>query len=300
MKCSLCGKDAVFGKPYFCEFHFKDNFTKTVEKTISDYGLLSKKDKVIVGVSGGKDSLAVLFVLKDLGYDVTGLLIDEGIAGYRDKKIEFVAPLLKTRKIPLKIVSFEQELGYTLDDAVKLLDTIPCTICGVFRRYLLNRHARGFDAIATGHNTDDESQAIMMNLFKNTPTLLARQGPLTGTIHSKGFVKRIKPLYYLTEKETMTYTFLEGLTSPFIECTHVTGSFRAEVRDLLNEQEILHPGTKKNILTFHKEKIAGIRTTQKGTATECSRCGEPTAGEICQTCLLVSTITKAFKQKNTP
>ena len=128
---------------------------------------------------------------------------------------------------------------------LKILDVKPCTICGVFRRYLLNKKSKdlGFTRLATGHNLDDECQSIMMNQFKNNIQASARLGPRVGVKENKSFVQRIKPLYLCTEKEVTTYAFVNNLLEEFIECPNVAKSYRAQVRDMLNDFEQKFPGT---------------------------------------------------------
>jgi tRNA(Ile)-lysidine synthase TilS/MesJ len=172
-------------------------------------------DRVCVAVSGGKDSMSLLYVLNKKKYNVTALAIDEGIGDYRDKTLKTMKNFCVKNKIPYKIVSFKKEFGKTLDKIMEQHKERPCTICGVFRRYLLNSRSCGFDVLATGHNMDDEAQAILMNLIKTNISLFHRLGPVSGYIKSRKFTKRVKPFYFCLEKEIMVYSFLNNLNSEF-------------------------------------------------------------------------------------
>ncbi|HAB51479.1 MAG TPA: tRNA lysidine(34) synthetase TilS, partial [Ignavibacteriales bacterium] len=74
-----------------------------------------------------------------------------------------------------------------MDEMLKILKVKPCTICGIFRRYLLNKKSKELKLtkLATGHNLDDEAQSIMMNQMKNNMNASARLGPKTGISNDK-------------------------------------------------------------------------------------------------------------------
>lgn len=283
MNCS-CGKKAVIRE--LCKEHFVEFFEQTVVDTIASHQLLKKDERVAVAASGGKDSMTVLFLLKKLGYNITALAVDEGVAGYRDKSLEDLQVFCDNNNIPLLVVSYKDEFGKDLDTILKEQDVRPCSICGVFRRYLLNKFGKQFDVLATGHNADDESQAILMNLTRANVSLFPRGGPKT-TSNGKGFVKRVKPLYFLTEKEVMTYAFLHNLTRAFSECPYAPTAYRATVREVLNEYERKHPGAKRNVLNHYLK----VRVRDDVSTTDsCPTCGEPSASGTCKACRLKESI----------
>lgn len=283
MKCVKCKNDSVFENPNYCKDHFIEYFEKKVKDTIKKFNLLSKKDKVVVAVSGGKDSTTILYLLHKFGYDVTALAIDEGIKGYRPKTLKDLKEFCAENKIKLKIVSFKDNFNRTLDEAVKHKQyaDAPCTVCGTFRRYLLNKHAKGFTKIATGHNLDDEAQAILMNLTKGHVNLLSRLGPIS-TI-KKGFTQRIKPLYFCTEKEVRIYSLLKGFNITFVECPYAHVSYRSKIRDLLNDYENKHIGTKLNIVN-HFLEIKDKIITKPVKMYFCTICDQPSLTQICKAC----------------
>lgn len=277
---------AVYGK--LSKEAFVKEFEERVKKTITEYKLLKKKDKVIVAASGGKDSTVLLYLLKKLGYAVTALAIDEGIKGYRDKNLDDLKKFCKKEQIHLKIVSFKQAFGKDLDKILKLKQHHPCSVCGTFRRTLMNRHAKGFDAIATGHNADDESQSVLMNLTRANIDLFPRGGPVT-TSKAKGFVRRIKPLYFCTEKEILTYALLHNLATEWNECPYAGQAYRNDVREVLNAREATHPGAKKKVLEHYLKVKKGIRP-QESVAVPCVSCGEPSMAGECKACRLKAAI----------
>jgi uncharacterized protein (TIGR00269 family) len=302
MACKNCKTNPVItltnSKISLCKNCFIKYFEKKVLKTIRKFRLIDKKDNIAVAVSGGKDSLTVLHILNKLsksmrGLKINAILIDEGIKKYRNITIKDAKAFCKKNKIPLHIYSYKKEFGYTLDQMVKKIDMNSCNLCGVLRRYLLNKKSRLLNAnkLATGHNLDDEAQSILMNQFKNNQELSARLGPITGISRFKSFIPRIKPLYLLTEKETATYAFLKNFNNKYTECPYSKNGFRDDVRDFMNNFENKYRGSKNSlvlsflsILPILKEKY------KKGKIKYCKKCKEPCAKEICNACEILNKI----------
>jgi uncharacterized protein (TIGR00269 family) len=283
-------------RPALCKDHFITYFERRAFGTIKKHKLVSNKDKVCVAASGGKDSTAVLYIIsKFKPKKLTALLIDEGIKGYRDRTISDLKRFCAKHSIPLKIISFEKEFGMKLDRIIasKKLSLKPCAICGTLRRYLLNKYSKGFDVIVTGHNLDDEAQAVVMNVFRSQIDVLARLGPKTGVASHKGFVQRVKPLYFCSEKECALYALLMDFGVSFNECPYVVDAYRADIRDMLNGYESAHKGTKLNIVSNFLKVLPMLKNEFAGTSpNSCSSCGEPCSGAVCNACKLVAEIKK--------
>ncbi len=264
MRCKECPEPAIIENPQLCQAHFTDYFESKVKKSIDEFGLIERNEKICVAASGGKDSVTLLYILKKFGYDVEAIAIDEGIHGYRDRTLRFLKKFCSENKIRLRIYSYEKEFGKSLDKTVKKGEPA-CNTCGTLRRHLLNKHSEKYDKVATGHNLDDESQAVLMNLLKAQKKLFSRQGPKTRKI--KGFTQKIKPFYFLKEKEIMVYAFIKGLNVPFSECPFARLSYRSKVRDALNKYELIYPGTKENILN----KYLSIRSFDNQETNSCTK-----------------------------
>jgi tRNA-5-methyluridine54 2-sulfurtransferase len=303
MKCFRCEKKAVHsgqGQSY-CKTHFLEYFESKVTKTISKYELIKKEDKVCVATSGGKDSLAVLYMTnlycKKYGIEIFALAIDEGIKGYRDHTLDDLKTFCKRYDVKLHVVSFKEKFGDTLDNikdkAIKEFNKKPCTVCGIFRRTLLNRTARelGATKLVTGHNLDDESQSFMMNTLLGNMSHNASLGPITGLSDNDKFVPRVKPLYFMLEKETRLFTLLKGFKVNFAECPNINMSFRMIVRDEINAIESKLPGAKNGIVNSFLEILPLLKKhyrekKQKGTFNYCKNCGDACSGEKCNACKL--------------
>ncbi|MBI5391432.1 TIGR00269 family protein [Candidatus Woesearchaeota archaeon] len=302
MVCQKCAQDPVYEIPkaniQYCKTCFSEYFEHKVWKTIREYGLIEKNDHIGVAVSGGKDSMTLLYLLANFAKErrdikITAIAIDEGIEGYRNRTLDGLKKFCGKEKINLRIFSYQEEFGKPLDIMVKKYPKA-CSVCGVLRRYLLNTKAKqlGITKLATGHNLDDEAQSVLMNQFRNNPAVSSRLGPITGVVQDAKFVKRIKPLYFLSEKETSTYAFLRGFMDTYIECPYASDSYRAQVRDMLYEFEAKFPGTKKNIIQSFLEVLPVLKSKYKAEMRYCQTCGEPSQNEQCKACQFIQILTE--------
>ena len=305
-KCIKCDKPAHCSD--LCKEHFMDYFEKKVRRTIKKFDLFSKKDHIGVAVSGGKDSTVALYVLKKLGYKVEGITVDAVIGNYTQKNLENLRSVCKKYNIKLHEISFRDEFGQSLCfirsvAQSKGLNYSSCLICGVLRRYILNKRAKElkFDCIVTGHNLDDEAQAFIMNVFRNDIILARRQGPITGSGKNKSFVKRVKPLYLCTEKEVEHYSKLMNFPVNYGKCPCSEGSYRNEYREMLNEFEKKFPPTKYNIIQFFLRTVHQMKEKDVGDEIEigkCDQCSEPSANKVCKRCEILNALKEGEITKN--
>ena len=287
--CFYCkGKPVIVTDRAMCKKHFIRYFEDKVRKTIKQFSLFDRKDKLAIAASGGKDSTALLYILHKLGYDVEALAINEGIHGYRDGTLEDLKKICEESKIKLRIISYKEYFGFTLDELLKQKKFAPCMACGILRRYLLNRASRDYDRLVTGHNLDDEAQSIMMNMMKSNVHLLARLGPKTGQLSDSKFTQRVKPLYLCSEREVATYAFIKGFPIKFTECPNASASFRASIRDFLNDLESKNQGTKIGLVRSFLKLMPSLKSMPvEKELDHCSGCGEPSSRPICSACSIV-------------
>ncbi|VVC03968.1 tRNA 2-thiocytidine biosynthesis protein TtcA [Candidatus Bilamarchaeum dharawalense] len=300
MKCSQCKNNAIVFLPYsskhLCEQHFIRMFDKRFRKTIRLFSMLRKGDRIAVGLSGGKDSCVLLHSLhqlqKDLPFEMIAITIDEGIKGYRAKTLDIAKKQCEILGIEHRVFTFKEVAGKTLDQIEKDdEDKLPCSFCGVIRRYMLNKGARevGANKLAIGHNLDDVAQTVLMNIMRNEPARLARfNEPI---VSDKKFIPRIKPLMLTPEKENAIYAMMKGIELERVECPYAHFAFRSHVRKMLNESEERYPGTKFKIVNSFLEIEDALRNKYGKTASElgvCPTCGEASSKGICMFCKMIS------------
>ena len=181
-KCNYCKNSIVIQRRYSGEQLCPECYVKSIEKiiykTISKYKMLKPRDKIIIGLSGGKDSITLLYnlnLIQKKTYDsepIIALIIDEGIKDYRHNSIESAKNFCKKYNIEHKTISFKERVGYTLDEIIDIKKKssnykYACNYCATIRRRLLNEGARdlGGDVLAMGHNLTDVSETFLMNIL---------------------------------------------------------------------------------------------------------------------------------------
>jgi uncharacterized protein (TIGR00269 family) len=265
-----------------------------VRKTVKDYKLLEKNEKIAIALSGGKDSILTLHILNDLkneyNLDLVAITIDEGISGYRNEGVEAARKNAEALEINLIEKSFFEEFNFKLDDIFSFYKSA-CIPCGVFRRYLLNKTAYevGASKIATGHNLDDEIQSFLMTFARADFKRFSKFGPKLDTIHPK-LIPRIKPLWNVSEKDVGTWAVSNNIDVHFAECPYSHMSARSKIKEFLNKMESERKGIKINILKSFNKTLQLEKKPIK--LYECEKCGEPSAINICKACEMIEDINK--------
>jgi uncharacterized protein (TIGR00269 family) len=303
--CTLCGRnEAVFGRIYSGEHLCGRCFCKTIEdrvrKTISKYEMLGYNDRIMVGVSGGKDSVTLLHILAKIEKTFPDVVlcagtIDEGIQHYRDEALKIAETNCKKLGIEHMVVSFKELFGYGLDEIVQLAQKkgvsglTPCSYCGVLRRKALNLLARqaGVDKLVIAHSLDDETQTMLLNIVHGDPLRIARSKPVLDMIHSM-FVRRVKPLCMVPEREIVFYAYLKGINFQSIACPYAQTALRNDIRTMLNRMEHKHAGTMFTVFnSIEKIRPALEASIEDVKLQNCRLCGEPTVGDLCRACQLL-------------
>lgn len=292
MKCKVCASEAAVSlkshNAAFCKTCFLEFFRRQVIRGIKSQNLLKPQDKTLVAISGGKDSLALLLELKQLGYDVTGLFIDLAISGFSEIAHSKVEAFCKLHDIPLKIIELEKE-GLAISDVKENVNRPVCSVCGKIKRYYFNKAALedGYDILATGHNLDDEAARLMSNVLRWDQDYLTAQGPYLA--EASGFAAKIKPLWRLTEFETANYAFIQGIDYHCAVCPYSPGASFSTIKNWLNRLERIMPGRKldfyQGFLVRGKVGFASAMSACRAPLRPCEKCGYPTSGEnICGVC----------------
>ena len=285
-KCHGCERSAVIevarnGAAY-CAEHFVDHVRGQVRVAIDRYGMLSYDDRVLVAVSGGKDSLALWDVLLDMGYRADGLYVGLGIGEYSDRSEQIVETFANQRRTTLHTVDLASEYGYDIPRAASTKTRSSCGICGLSKRYVFNRVAvrHGYDVMATGHNLDDEAATLLGNVLRWQAPFLARQSPCLPAREGE-MTRKVKPLYRLGEREMAAYCVIKGLDYVVEECPLVGGNTALRYKDALNELERASPGTKAAFLFGFLDRAQGAYFKEAdvpaSALAQCEECGMPTA-----------------------
>ncbi len=299
MKCRRCGGVAVLElrrhNAAFCAPDFLEFFRKQVAEAVRRHGMFTREESVLVAVSGGKDSLALWDVLLDQGYAPTGLYLDLGIYDYSKGSRAKCEAFAADRGAPLLVVSVEQAVGAAIPEVQAVTRRPTCSACGLSKRYLMNKAAleHGFAVVATGHNLDDEAATLLGSVLHWQTEPLARQSPALPSTHPK-LVRRVKPLYRLSELETAAYAFLRGIDYVVEECPFARGATSLMHKEILNRLEDASPGAKHNFLYgfLEKGRPAFERITEVAL-NECARCGQVTTGTLCGFCKLADQVKRS-------
>jgi uncharacterized protein (TIGR00269 family) len=309
MKCKTCGEKAVVNmrqhKLALCKEHYLEWIPEQTARFIKKYWMFGPDEKVLVAVSGGKDSLSLWDILQRLGYNVDGMYIGLGInegIGYSDESRRLTEKFAAERGLKLHVVDIEKEYGHSIPVLADLSHRgqgRPCSVCGMVKRHEMNRLARdlGYDVLATGHNLDDEAAVLFGNTLAWSKEYLLRQGPVLP--EHDGLARKVKPLCRFYEKEMAAYAMLRGIEYIYEECPFSIGSTSISYKELLNRLENERPGAK---LLFY---LNFLEARQNGLFAEdvkpvvpplfnCPTCGQPTMYEgKCSFCRLME---KASKQ----
>src|SRR5262249_1926632 len=254
-----------------------------------DGHMIAAGERVLVAVSGGKDSLALWGLLLDLGFEADGLYLGLGIGEYSEASGQAARSFARERGLQLREVDLAADYGYDVPGAAATHRS-PCGACGLSKRYLFNSVAieHGYDVVATGHNLDDEAAVLLGNVLRWDTGYLGRQHPVLPA--TPGFARKVKPLVRLGERETAAYCVLQGIDYQVEECPMAAGNRHLGYKEVLNALEERSPGSKAaflfGFLERGHERFADEAEHERDELGECTVCGAPTPGTVCAFCRL--------------
>ena len=232
--------------PYATEL--ESRVAKKVTKAITEFGLIEHGDRIMIGLSGGKDSWALIQILDVLkrrapiDFSFVAVNIDSGYEGYEHHKI---AETCEAKGWELHVE--HTDIGETIEDILEESET-PCSLCARLRRGALYRLATkvGASKIALGHHADDFIETLLLNVFfqgsiKAMPARL---------VSDNGRHVVIRPLVYVLESEARQYAKESNL--PIIGCCcPACGDLslqRQRMKRLIAQLEVEHPNVKNSVL----------------------------------------------------
>ncbi len=285
-----------------CRECFLRDVEERVRREVERWRLFTPRDRLMLALSGGKDSFVLLDVMARI-HDPSRLMvvsIIEGIPGYnRREDVEKVVRYARERGVDTVVVtSIREYTGLDLSEIVSMawrrgVRESPCTYDGLLRRRIINFYARvyGADKTVTAHNLDDEAQTAVVNMLRGDWVGLLRLHPRAPPA-SRRLLPRVKPLRKVYEWETAAYAMLSGFRFQETECMYLelAPTLRARVRHALYRLEHSRPGSLLRLLEtldwLLEGPAAGLEVEE---LPSCERCGEPTshARRVCKLCELL-------------
>jgi tRNA-5-methyluridine54 2-sulfurtransferase len=284
VKCTVCRGPAVIDlrrhNANFCPDHLLRFCRDQVARAIADHEMLGPDDRILVAVSGGKDSLALWDILVELGYHADGMTLGLGIGDYSETSTAAAVAFAAERGLALRQVDLREHYDYDIPTAASVTRRVPCSACGLSKRHLFDQMALegGYDVVATGHNLDDEAAVLLGNVLHWQTDYLARQAPVLPA--SPGFPRKVKPLIRLGERETAAYCVVRGIDYVVEECPMAAGNRHLRYKEALDGVEAVSPGTKQafyfGFLARAAERFEPGAGGGKEALRPCESCGAPT------------------------
>jgi len=283
-----------------CREHYLEWLPQQVDRFIEKYTMFSREDRVLIAVSGGKDSLALWDILIQLGYSTDGVYIDLGIdenIAYSSASRQFAEKFASQNNQNLAVIDLKQTYDRTIPELHSGSHrgrTKPCSVCGLAKRYILNQKAieGNYDVLVTAHNLDDEASVLLSNTLEWTLDFLSRGGPVLP--QKTGFARKTKPFCRVTEQESAAYAFLRGIEFMREECPFSLDSKQLYYKRHLNRWEDDRPGTKLRFYLKYLNALkegafpGGQQGSEQLAAESCPDCGQPTStGGLCAFCRLI-------------
>ena len=304
MKCRVCKDPGVIEirrhNVNFCAKHFIAHCHEQVRRTIEHFSMMKTTDRVLVAASGGKDSLALWDILIQLGYQADGLYLGLGIDEYSDESTNYTREFAKKIGGNLIEIDLPDYVGFDIPNGARAARRTPCSACGLSKRHLFNKVALegSYDVVCTGHNLDDEAAVLLGNVLRWNVDYLGRQHPVLQA--RPGFVRKVKPLVRLAEREMAAYCVLRGIDYQVEECPMSSGNRHIGYKEALDSIEAGSPGTKAAFFHEFLDKASHLFSPQSQAVQDdlnsCNICGSPTTGEVCAFCRLVERVEMSEKR----
>ncbi|MGC9210039.1 MAG: ATP-binding protein [Acidilobus sp.] len=298
-KCIRCGGPArvriEYARAWLCDEHFLDYVRQKVLRSVQRYDMLRPGDKVLVGVSGGKDSSALMDILdkvsEQLKIDVIAVHINMGIGEYSRESLEaFRQACSRARRVRCLELDLKELVGLYLPDILRRIRRPACSVCGLIRRYLLNALALelGATAVATGHNMNDLMTYAVKNFLGQRLDQIAKLGPVEEGEASA--VRRVRPLYDVYEDETRAYVMIGGVPyTPAVCPFKPSESVETTIKEMLESLERASPSFLISSARALSREL-GRYPRPEEPIRRCKYCGMPTSRDVCGFCTLTQSV----------
>ncbi len=294
-----------------CSEHFIKYTESRVWKMIDGKTLLKSKseEKLLVALSGGKDSQTLLFILDSLFHKrvrIEALYIDLHIEAneYSNLSLKCAEKLCNTLNIPFHIIDILKEQGYGIDEISELKKNLKnmssltkreqefaergeCSFCGETKRYYINKFAieNSFTKVLTGHNMDDEAAKFLQNWLSMNLFLIARSGPIVES-EEENAVPRIKPFYFISEQEIALYCYLKNIPHVEVECPY-SNTPNMRFKRILHEINQIQKGSIYGLMKKYQNILRPVllkSVEDFSLPVRCSVCGMLSKRKKCAHC----------------
>lgn len=288
-KCKRCKSRAEIRLPshntILCRECFIHYCRTAVSRAMEKFGI-SRDSNLLIAVSGGKDSLAVWDLLASLGYRTRGLHVYLGVPEFSDASAEAVRQYASPRGLPWVQYSLKDIFGWTVEEVRDRTRRSICSICGSMKRQYLNRLTvrKGYRAIVSGHNLDDEAGRLLGNILRHRSEYLDKQYPYLPSPHPL-MPAKVKPLYRLESHELRTYCRVASIRPLSSPCPYSHGATSHVIKEALDFIENRMPGSKRDFLYSYLRHKQPPATDPSGMKF-CENCGEPAYFKVCSVCSL--------------
>ena len=274
-----CKSKAVYRIPHsnlaLCKDHFLANVEKRVQKLVHKSHIIRRegKNKILIALSGGKDSQVLLSIMKKSypeNIELHGLYIELGISkeNYSKDSGIIAQSLCDKLEFPFHKIDVKEQKGFNIDDIHNLKQFIKknkkkpiedqirgeCSYCGLLKRYYTNKFAvdNGFSVVLTGHNLTDEATSLVNKFFNVDIGFLKKPGYFLES-KTKNLISRLKPLFYINEEEIAMYAYLDNIEHLPTECPYSAQAPNIKIKKTLLEIEQYRRGNMISLLRrFYK------------------------------------------------
>ncbi len=282
MRCS-CGKRAIFNSKGYrislCEGCYPKFYVRLVKRSVKKHKIVKKSEKILACVSGGKDSVSMVYALKELGFNLSLLFIDLGIKNHSAKARKVLEEISEVFDLDLNLIKLK-DFGFTVDEfRIRKV----CSACGASKRYLMNKFANdnAFDVVSTGHTCDDLLLFFFKNVLSGNWEYVTKLKPRVDGFD--GFVTKAKPIFERVEEENLT--LVRALNLPFLieKCPHKPKDVWKDLFEVIEKEK---PGFKQNFIRG-VIKLANNLSVDHWVFKQCKSCGGISNTGICSFCRLV-------------
>ncbi len=306
--CKICKKEkAIIKIPSqrikVCKNCYNQFFENRIKKTIEKYKMFHPSDKIGIFLSGGKDSSTLLMALKKLYPEINlqAIFLNLGIKYYSEKIESYVRDFCQKLNVPLYIHNLVEKEGYKIDEFVFThFKNKICSACGTIKRYLFSKIAKELNltVIATGHHLDDIVSTMLALFFQGEFLGLSRLEPVLNPFFPNQ-AKKVKPLYYIPEKDIIYYATLNDIPVSNLLCPHSEKGPPKKIKKILDELEKENNQIKYQLLSVFTKKLIPLIKSQnfykkESFVSTCIKCGEVTSSlnNICSRCKKIELLNK--------